>query len=378
MMRGLALRRRAIPKGEVMKRLLLGVSIFGAIAFLGGCPIYPSQTDNQVCNAGGCYSCPDGTYSNGTCVPWQCSTDTDCSPGYVCGSNNTCVPASQDAGAGDCSQTGCPAGLVCKLSGGTTQCVPAPAGSDGGNGADAASGDDAATPDASSDTGTPADAGADAPDAAMAAGPCNADSACGGQGAKCIDGQCAAQSQLCSDTTQCVATGEACVDGVCEPRCSASNPCPSGYACDFTRGVCDVNPSPCTTSSSCQGGSVCVEGHCAPPCSSGDAAACPTDQVCVNGGCIPDQAAAFTCQNDGQSGQLANTCDTSSICVHHDCYVACGFDAGACPSGEICKQVTVSAGTYAVCGTSSDLGSACDPASGNYCTGGVCIDGYCK
>ena len=48
--------------------------------------------------------------------------------------------------------------------------------------------------------------------------------------------------------TQCVAAGESCVDGVCLPTCSASAaPCPTGYACDFNRDVCLVNPSVCSS-----------------------------------------------------------------------------------------------------------------------------------
>ena len=51
-----------------MKRLLLGMGILGAAAFLGGCPIYPSQSNEyRVCQGSGCYSCPDTSYS-GACI----------------------------------------------------------------------------------------------------------------------------------------------------------------------------------------------------------------------------------------------------------------------------------------------------------------------
>jgi hypothetical protein len=210
--------------------------------------------------------------------------------------------------------------------------------------------------------------------------PCNADGDCA-LGSRCIDGQCAVPGNLCSDASQCVVAGESCVDGICLPACSASAPCPTGYACNLNLGVCDVNPAPCVGSgvSSCQGGTVCVESHCVPPCGSGSSApACPAGQACINGGCIPDQAARFACKNDGKSGLLANDCSESSICLHHDCYPACGDDGGGC-GASVCKQVTVSAGTYAVCATPSTLGSDCDPAAGASCTGGkVCVDGYCK
>jgi hypothetical protein len=123
-----------------------------------------------------------------------------------------------------------------------------------------------------------------------------------------------------------------------------------------------------------------VEGRCVAPCSSGDSgSSCPAGQLCVNGGCIPDEAAKFACKNDGQSGVLANQCSDTEICLHHDCYAACEPDGGGCADPTaVCTEVTVTAGTYAVCTTSSNLGSDCDPAIGKACVSGVCIDGYCK
>jgi hypothetical protein len=142
--------------------------------------------------------------------------------------------------------------------------------------------------------------------------------------------------------------------------------------------VCDVSPSQCSTSASCQGGSVCVEGRCVAPCTSNDAGeTCPAGLVCINGGCIPDQAASFECRNDGQGGTYANTCAGSQTCLHHSCYDNCDTDGGAACATGVCKEVTVQAGTYAVCGTTTTLGSQCDPATGHLCTSGVCIDGYC-
>jgi hypothetical protein len=313
----------------------------------------------------------------------------------------TCVPIPTGADSGDCS-AGCPGGYVCKLSGGQTQCVPATPFRDGGSGVDGATldspGSDGLT-DATFDVRTDGPNASDAfrsSDVLDASGTsdapntdavpfvsCNANSACS-DGAKCVNGQCVAPSSLCSDTTQCVVSGEACVDGVCEPHCSASAPCPSGYGCDFTRGVCNVNPNPCTGSgkSSCLGGSTCVEGRCVAPCATGDGQApCPSGQLCINGGCIPNEAAQFACKNDGQTGQLATTCGATEICLHHDCYAACDPEAGpnACSDpASACKQVVVTEGTYIVCATATNLGSDCDPAVGKYCPGGVCIDGYCR
>ena len=375
-----------------MKRLLLGISLLGLAAVLGGCPIYPSQQEYQVCNGAACYSCPDSSLSS-ACTPWPCQSDDDCdtADGYVCDPGSlTCVAGSgngYDGGTGtdssaDCSVTGCPTGQVCKLSNGVAQCVTLGGGDDSSTGSEAGAdgssgGDGGVTGDSSS--------GSDASEAGAVTGPCNSDATCGGNGEKCIDGQCTTQIDLCSDGSQCVATGSACVNGVCEARCSSTSPCPTGYQCDLTRGVCNVNPGACTGSgaSSCQGGTTCVDGYCVPPCTVTDAGSfCPAGQACVNGGCIPDQAATFACTNDGQSGQLATTCGDGYICLHHDCYPACSADGGSSCSGtsgtSVCKNVTIETGTYSVCGTSTTLGSDCDPSQGNYCSGGkVCVDGYC-
>ena len=422
-----------------MKRFLLGVTILGAAAVLGGCPIYPSQSSGysygsggsssgtgeyQVCTGSTCYSCPSPNYSS-ACVTWPCQNDSDCGSGYTCvyayaqgggtcapsgsggssgsssGSGTACntptdCPSGSTCGqdsrchSGDCGQAGvgCVSGYICRLAGGKAQCVDA-SGDDGGSttddgpaegGGDATTGDDASPGDDGS-SGGEASTEAGVPEAAPPP-PCNADSDCAVAGSKCINGSCTARVNLCSDTTQCSVHGSACVDGVCEERCNAASPCPTGYSCDLTRGVCNINPTPCTSSSTCQGGTICVEQHCVPPCAVGDAGvACPSGQLCVNGGCIPDQSAKFACLNDGQTGEVANRC-VSGICVHHDCYTACnGSDGGACsdPSAPVCKMVTIETGTYAVCGTATTLGSDCDPAQGKYPSGcAVCIDGYCR
>ena len=354
-----------------MKRLLLSMAILGAAALLGGCPIYPNQgNEYRVCQGAGCYSCPDPSYS-GACINWQCSEDTDCDSGYVCNNDAQCVPASPADAGGDCSVNGCPSGFVCKLSNGAAQCVSlgsgGDAGADGSNKGDAGGGDSASASDAS--------------DASIYGGPCNADGDCGGHGTKCVDGTCTAQVGLCSDGTQCRVLGSSCVDGLCEATCSSTTPCPSGYGCDFTRGVCNLDPGACAGSgvSTCQGGATCVENHCVPPCNAASDAgpACAAGQVCVNGGCIPDQAATFACVNDGDQGQLANACADGFICLHHDCYAACSFVGGAGCDNLTCTDVTIETGTYAVCAEPGTLGSGCDPAQGKYCESGVCINGSC-
>jgi predicted outer membrane repeat protein len=393
-----------------MKRLWLGIATLGVAVVLGGCPIYSNSGNFQVCDQTACWDCPDAFYSS-ACVPWQCGSSADCAAGYFCNVQGTCSAAasaySPDAGltpsgcttsancpagsscgtdgnchTGECGDWGgCTAGYVCKVSNGQAHCAPITQ-----PGYDAATTGNDSGPDGAGIGNVLADASDGSFDSSDGAGPtkaCNADSQCGGSGAKCIDGQCTPQGQLCSDTSQCVVASEACVDGVCTPRCSANaSTCPNGYACDIPRGFCgSVNQIACANSAQCQGGAICVETHCVSPCTLSDAgASCPTGQVCVNGGCIPDQRAQFSCKNDGETGALANICIGSDICLHGDCYPPCSLDAGACPGTSVCQEVTISKGTYAVCAASaSTLGSDCDPATGNYCSGSaVCIDGYCK
>jgi hypothetical protein len=211
---------------------------------------------------------------------------------------------------------------------------------------------------------------------------------CGGAGARCVNGACTAKSALCSDSTQCAGPNEVCVDGLCTPTCGGGGGCPVGFDCDLTNGrdVCSLGG--CTTTADCLNGGVCVEGHCALGCAAdaGDASACPAGELCVNGGCIPDQHANFACINIGNYGAFAYTCAADSVCLHHDCYVMCstGPDSGpnTCLPGQVCTTVQTPTGAvYQVCGTGSNLGSACDPASTTTprCPAGdVCIDGYCR
>ena len=369
-----------------MKRFFWVTLGVASAAILGGCPIYSDNVNRRVCNSTGCYDCANDYYSD-SCSPWQCNTSSDCPSGYSCDSSNSCVsgpgygydggnppgsctsPRDCTSGSncgtdgqchpGDCSNSGCPSGYQCKLSNGTLQCV-GPATRDGG-----------------STDGGRTDAGPTG---------CQSDTECAslGAGAKCLDGTCVKPADQCSDATQCP-NSEQCVQGVCTPACSATVPCPVGYSCD-ARGVCTGNPASCGGGQACTSGTVCVEQHCVTPCGAGNT--CPTALVCVNGGCIPDQKPQFVCGADGTPGNGApGNCAVGSLCLHHNCYIACASDAGADGGGcraadkfNTCKQVMASGNTYEVCGSSSNLGSECDPTIGKACTdlSKICIDGYCK
>ena len=167
------------------------------------------------------------------------------------------------------------------------------------------------------------------------------------------------------------------------PPCGGAAPaCPRlDTGCDFNRGVCSVNPSACSSNAGCQGGAVCVEARCVAPCAPADAGSqCATGQVCVNGGCIPDQQARFTCQNDGNRGRSPTRATRAASASTATVTRLAMPTAAACAvPGESCKSVTIAKGTYAVCGTATDLGSECNPAVGLYCVSPKeCIDGYCR
>lgn len=346
-----------------MKRAF-SFALFGlGTAVLIGCPIYPAGRDHRVCVGGECYDCPDSYYSS-ACSPWTCDTGRDCPNGYTC-TEHRCsftdtVPPAPDGDkactkpsdcpngscgadnkchAGDCSTTGCPSTFVCRLgsgSGGVPACVPI-----GG-----------------------------------ATSSCKSDKDCSSPaGSKCLSGTCVSPHDQCVDATQC--KGGVCVEGACTPSCASDKPCPTGYACDAAKGVCTGNDAPCTHSGECAGGRTCVQEHCVDPC--GPGGACGPGLVCVDGGCTPDQKPVFTCTTDG----VKDDCQDGSICLRHSCYIACDPNAAdACKAADEfnqCKPVTTSSGTYDVCGSTSNLGTECDPTQGKACASPlICIDGYCK
>ncbi len=350
--------------------LLLLPMALGTIAMLEGCPIYSDNHNHRVCQNGTCYSCDNDYYDSYSCIGWQCDTQLDCPNGYTCTSQHACVvgssqpptgttscsqpsdcPSGQTCGADDkchntdCSAAGCPNGYTCTLQSGKLACVSTGK-SDGG----------------------PTFTG------------CKNDGACAskGAGAKCLNGDCVAPADQCSDATQCP-TGSQCVQGACTPSCDATHPCATGYSCDTSKGVCTGNPTPCgSTGQSCSGSTVCVEDHCVTPCGAGNT--CSQGLICIGGGCIPDQKPQFVCTTEGTQ----DACASGSTCLHHSCYIACSADAGtqACQAADKfneCKQVQTGTGTYSVCGSSSNLGTECDPTQGKNCTSPlICIDGFCR
>jgi hypothetical protein len=369
-----------------MKRFFWSMMSVGVVAVVAGCPIYSDNSSYRVCTSNGCYACPN-EYMDDGCSSWQCNTSSDCPSGFTCSAdssgNQTCMGVGYDGGyptgcaqdsdcssgevcgangqcqTGDCSTAGCPSGSQCTLSNGVATCV--------------STGNDSGV-DASSDSSS--DAGDTAPSGCQSAADCTST----GAGAQCLNGACTPASGQCFDQTQCP-TNSQCVQGACTPSCSTTA-CPTGYSCDANN-ECTGNPTPCGSGASCSTGDVCVEQHCVAPC--GDGGTCSAAGfVCVEGGCIPNQLPTFVCGADGSVGDgQAGDCAIGSICLHHSCFIACNPDAGATACAEaamfnVCKSVTTSNGTYPVCGSSSNLGSQCDPTQNQACpNSGVCIDGFC-
>ena len=389
-----------------MKRVIVGVAVLGAAAVLGGCPIYPSNTDYRVCSGATCYDCPTTSYDPGACVSWQCSADTDCGQGYACSpQTGTCyVPNNYDAGGplmcqrpadctngltcgmdgtchtGDCAavqgngQTiGCVSPYICKLSGGVASCVLSPSPPPSDSGADSSP---------MTDGGSDGDASDGAPQVVA----CVFDTDCSAN-SLCVDGTCTIRANLCADGTQCRVSGYSCVEGRCTATCDQNNPCATGYSCNYNLNVCNINPFACSQQADCQGGTVCVESRCVAPAVASDAGfSCPAGQVVVQGlqqslqGCLVDEAAIFECTNDGLEGSSANSCATGNLCLHHSCYTDCGGSANNCTGNTpVCKTVTIPKGMFSVCGTATDLGSDCDPQNAVACNAlKTCVDGYCR
>jgi hypothetical protein len=376
--------------------------MLGAV-MLFGCPVYSGNQTELSCDSQG--QCCDE--NSGNCYTIQCDYNTQCPYGASC--NDGVCSAAYDAGgyydagdydSGDDSATGCPdepcqEGYTCTLSNGIAQCLPTEDSGSFDAGTDATIGD-TGTPDVVT---PPSDAGTDAPIVPPFTG-CTSDSVCvvdSGAGATCLNGQCVAATNECSDSTQCPsigATQEECVAGVCTPSCAGGVACPSGYSCQQigSTSVCTGNPTPCGAAdggAACTSGTTCVDEHCVPDCTAGTGDSGPScgtsGLVCVDNGCIPSQKPTFVCA--GADG-TQSTCDPGSTCLHHNCYISCvpgdaGADAGnSCRTAgnfNTCEPVTTSTGgPFYVCGSSSNLGTECDPTRGIACSDSrICIDGTC-
>ena len=200
-------------------------------------------------------------------------------------------------------------------------------------------------------------------------------------GSLCLGGTCKASKDLCSDSTQCK-SGTSCVDGRCVSKCTST--CASGYKCDDKTGLCTGGTGACSAEVGCDSGGTCVGSRCVAPAKTDGT--CGAGLVSVAGGCVVDDRPIFFCDNDGTKDGTQDKCATGSICLHHNCYISCtgASDTTTCAKADkfpTCKSVTTSSGAHNVCGSSTSLGSECDPTATppKACASGkVCIDGFCK
>jgi hypothetical protein len=334
----------------VASKLLAGAAtLLGISAALAGCPIYSADscaqdpncvTPQPVADTGpGPVDC-DAGYArsvDGTqCNPSDCrAAEMACGAGQACQQNfggaYVCVST-----VTDCRATGCISGYTCATASSGYLC-----------------------------TSTDANA-------------CVADADCPaktGAGSLCLGGVCKAPKDLCSDSTQCKA-GASCVDGRCTPTCAAA--CAEGYACDSATNLCTG-----AGAATCSASETKVNGRCVK--SAATDGSCPTGTVSVAGGCVVDDRPVFFCDQAGTADGTQDKCSAGSICLHHNCYVSCdpavATSCAAVDKFNVCKQVTSSAGPKNVCGSSTNLGTECDPTATppkTCAVGKLCIDGFCK
>jgi hypothetical protein len=302
-----------------------------------------------------------------------CSTDTDCTDGYVCAD-------SKDVTGAAVKQCVVKAGGECACSAEAmanewaTTCFVSSAAAVGkctGTRACLASG----KPGAPSGGGLAA-CSAPAPSAEICDGK---DNDCNGKtdDAVCDDGS-ACTDDLCKPTGECTFTprtgacdadgsactaNDTCVEGKCKAGpvlvCDDGNPC-TDDVCDLAIGCtvtdnvapCDADGDGCTVGDVCQGGT----------CQAGALKACESGESCITGSC--DKATGnckFVLRPDGYA------CDDGSPCTADDSCAATDTVT------SVCNGINVSCDDLNTCTSDS-----CDPASGckhANIDGTVCSDG---
>ena len=143
--------------------------------------------------------------------------------------------------------------------------------------------------------------------------------------------------------------GDQCVNGTCQPptgMCTTNSDCPGGQVCD--QGSC----APCQSAVQCDGSLSCINGSCttppSPPCAT--SADCPATQICNAGQCGPCDDTA------------AGACDSGEACRNGSCIAVECVDNSTCPTTQACIG-----GFCAPCVTEADCGA------GELCANGSCV-----
>jgi len=263
-------------------------------------------------------------------------------------------------------------------------------------------------------------------------GSCNADDSVCTEGDKCLDGKCAAGTDLdCNDGNVCTTdlckpdkgcayepkdntpcnaddspctVADSCKGGACEAgkakNCGSSDFCVLGK-CNLVTGKCSFTyktGTPCNDGNACTAGEACVENVC-----KGKPLACNDGSTCTTESCDPAKGCVFVANpgvcNDGdactksdgcQGGKCVglplnitadcddlnactkDTCKAATGCVHAPVSVGGCEDGNPCTTGDLCKAGKCESGTnLCTCTKDLDCGAKED---GNLCNGTL----YCN
>lgn len=273
----------------------------------------------------------------------ECTVDSECSDGKVCGPAGKCVD--QCKADADCvSPRTCVSG-ACKLP--TGVCVTS---------ADCSNGDVCGLGN-------------------TCAKACTTAAGCGTNEA-CIGGACTSLSAgLCALNSDCP-SGESCVQGRCAAACSMNVDCTSPRTCQS--GSCLLPTGKCVVSTDCTMGQVCgVGGTCTTACTT--AAQCGANEACVGGACT--SLASGACRFNSE-------CPAPQACVQGRCSEAC-MTSRDCPFGTQCQTGfcapqppecldATDCATTETCSPQGDCVTACASvsdcaASGEACSNGACV-----
>ena len=181
--------------------------------------------------------------------------------------------------------------------------------------------------------------------------------------------------QICRSACDCT-PGMACLEGVCNAMndpvyCCEESFCPPDEVCETPSGVRDFCPvDGCQSACDCQPGLSCILGQCelgSAPLFCCDTGTCPSGMACETSRGVRSMCPSSACMT-------ACDCDAGQRCVSGVCALegnplfCCESDP--CPAGAICQSAT---GMASTCGATSTCVNACDCTPGLACEEGSCV-----